>query len=71
MFDSGSIHQDGNIYSGVSPQTGWSPQFEGRAAAVAWLKERGIIVPGEVYESEATPSEPPKKSFWSRLKFWK
>jgi hypothetical protein len=36
--------QDGDKYSGVSPQTGWSPQFTNENQVKEWLTKHGAIV---------------------------
>lgn len=65
MFEvKGNVIQDGELWSAVAANTGWSPQFHDRKSAVEWLRQRGVKVEGELYPAE-------KKSIWDVLKFWK
>lgn len=45
LIQNGTVIQQGDTWSSMAPQTGWSPQFESREAAVKWLNERGYDVP--------------------------
>jgi hypothetical protein len=44
LSETGSVVDQGGTWASVSPQTGWSPQFETQEAAIKWLNDRGYDV---------------------------